>query len=161
MDDQEESINYQAIQNLQELQLPSALISLITTSVKNQIQADLTRDEGVIYAIYKDHLGYPTFGIGHLITSRDAEYGKAVGTAVSKARVDAVFQDDLDTHISQTKSLFPDLDKYPGDVQRVLVNMCFNLGKAGLAGFSNFGAAIKKNDWKTAAREGRDSRWYR
>ena len=23
-------------------------------------------DEGVKYEVYKDHLGYPTFGVGHL-----------------------------------------------------------------------------------------------
>ena len=39
--------------------------------------------------------------------------------------------------------------------------MCFNLGKGGLGGFRNFGAAIKRKDYKTAAKEGRDSRWYR
>ena len=27
----------------------------------------LKYDEGVVYEIYKDHLGYPTFGVGHLI----------------------------------------------------------------------------------------------
>ncbi len=32
-----------------------------------QLQEDLAVDEGVVYAVYKDHLGYPTFGIGHLI----------------------------------------------------------------------------------------------
>ena len=61
---------------------------MITSATKSIIQKDLERDEGVRYNIYKDHLGYPTFGIGHLITKSDPEYGKAVGTAVSKSRVD-------------------------------------------------------------------------
>ena len=28
-------------------------------------------DEGVKYEIYLDHLGYPTFGVGHLVTTSD------------------------------------------------------------------------------------------
>ena len=31
----------------------------------------LKYDEGVVYEIYKDHLGYPTFGIGHLVLESD------------------------------------------------------------------------------------------
>ena len=32
-----------------------------------QLRKELEVDEGVKYEIYKDHLGYPTFGIGHLV----------------------------------------------------------------------------------------------
>ena len=44
------------------------------------LREELMRDEGVIYEIYKDHLGLPTCGIGHLITDLDTEYGKPDGT---------------------------------------------------------------------------------
>ena len=33
----------------------------------DQLRKELEEDEGVEYEIYNDHLGYPTFGIGHLI----------------------------------------------------------------------------------------------
>ena len=36
---------------------------------------ELMLDEGYKYEIYLDHLGYPTFGVGHLITEKDEEYG--------------------------------------------------------------------------------------
>ena len=32
-----------------------------------QLRKELEVDEGVKYEIYNDHLGYPTFGIGHLV----------------------------------------------------------------------------------------------
>jgi len=32
-------------------------------------------DEGVKYTIYLDHLGYPTFGVGHLVLESDPEFG--------------------------------------------------------------------------------------
>ena len=33
-----------------------------------KLRKELTVDEGCIDKIYLDHLGYPTLGIGHLIT---------------------------------------------------------------------------------------------
>jgi len=38
--------------------------------------------------------------------------------------------------------------------------MTFNMGMTRLSKFKNFKAAIERNDWKQAAVEGRDSRWY-
>ena len=35
-------------------------------------------DEGVVYEVYLDHLGYPTFGVGHLVVKGDLEYGAEV-----------------------------------------------------------------------------------
>ena len=52
-----------------------------------RLREQLEIDEGVKYEIYKDHLGYPTFGIGHLILDSDAEHGQDTGTAVSEERV--------------------------------------------------------------------------
>ena len=38
-----------------------------------QLRNELEIDEGVKYEIYLDHLGLPTFGIGHLVTENDPE----------------------------------------------------------------------------------------
>ena len=48
-----------------------------------QLREQLIYDEGVVYEIYEDHLGYATFGIGHLVKEDDPEYGQPVGTKVS------------------------------------------------------------------------------
>ena len=53
-------------------------------------------DEGVVYEIYKDHLGYETFGVGHLVLESDPEHGQPVGTPVSEDRVKECFELDLD-----------------------------------------------------------------
>ncbi len=52
-----------------------------------QLREQLEVDEGCVYEIYNDHLGYPTFGIGHLVTESDPEQGQSLGTAVSSERV--------------------------------------------------------------------------
>jgi len=44
----------------------------------DELREELKEDEGCKYEIYLDHLGLPTFGIGHLVTEWDEEYGKPV-----------------------------------------------------------------------------------
>ena len=51
-----------------------------------KLKADLENDEGCINEVYLDHLGYPTFGIGHLIRDTDPEYGCDVGQEITKER---------------------------------------------------------------------------
>ena len=53
----------------------------------DKLREQLEIDEGVKYEIYKDHLGYTTCGIGHLILESDPEHGEPVGTAISEERV--------------------------------------------------------------------------
>ena len=53
-----------------------------------QLQKELAADEGCKLEIYLDHLGYPTVGIGHLITENDELYGFEVGSEVSQEHVD-------------------------------------------------------------------------
>ena len=60
-----------------------------------QLRKELEIDEGVKYAIYLDHLGLPTFGIGHLIIDSDVENGSPVGTEVSESRVQQAFEADV------------------------------------------------------------------
>ena len=126
-------------------------------SVYNQLMID----EGVKYEVYKDHLGYLTLGIGHLITQYDEEKGQPVGTPVSEERVKACFERDLDIAINECKMLYnPDFESFPGEVQEILVNMMFNMGRPRLSQFQNFKLALERGDWKSAAFEGRNSKWY-
>ena len=34
----------------------------------NKLRVEIEKEEGCKYEIYLDHLGLPTFGIGHLVT---------------------------------------------------------------------------------------------
>ena len=127
---------------------------------RENIYKQLCVDEGVVYKIYLDHLGYPTFGVGHLVLKDDPEYGQEVGTPVSEERVRECFERDLDTAISECVVLYGDEWKgFPGEVQEVLVNMLFNLGRPRLSKFKNFNAKIIEGDYVGAAPEGLDSIW--
>jgi len=72
----------------------------------DKLKDQLKIDEGVKYEIYNDHLGYPTFGIGHLITASDPEYGMPVGTLVSEERVNEVFKLDVENLLAKQKKCF-------------------------------------------------------
>ena len=61
----------------------------------DKLREELKEDEGCKYEIYLDHLGLPTFGIGHLVTEWDEEYEKEVGTKVSEERVNNCFIADI------------------------------------------------------------------
>lgn len=129
---------------------------------RESIYEQLKIDEGVVYAIYEDHLGYATFGVGHLVLEKDAEFGQDVGTEVSEERVRECFEKDLDTAISECVVLYGEAwEGFPGAVQEVLVNMLFNLGRPRLTKFKNFNKNILEGNWSGAAPEGRDSIWFR
>ena len=118
-------------------------------------------DEGIVNEIYEDHLGYATFGVGHLILESDPEYGQPIGTDISPERVADAFDHDLDIAISECETLYGAAWFYlPEEVQEILVNMLFNMGRPRLTKFKKMNSAIEAGDWKTAAVEGRDSRWY-
>ena len=125
----------------------------------NKLREQLKIDEGVKYEVYDDHLGYKTFGIGHLVKTTDEEYGWPVGTPVSEKRVNSVFDKDVETYIDETKKVFGNLEDMPQEVQQCLVNMCFNMGAPRLSQFKKFIKAIHDEDWATASVEMLDSRW--
>jgi len=126
-----------------------------------QLKETLKVDEGVVYEIYKDHLGYPTFGIGHLVIEKDPEWGAETGTPVSEERVDECFESDVQTVIEDCIKLHAGWDGYPQEAKQIIANMMFNMGLTRLSKFNKHNAALQCGDWKEAAKEGRDSRWYK
>ena len=127
----------------------------------DQLRKELEVDEGVKYEIYNDHLGYPTFGIGHLVIDTDPEYGEEVGTPVSEDRVAEAFDKDVRTVISDCERLYPDFDELPEECQLIIANMMFNMGRPRLKQFKGMKRGVDSRDWNAAADEMIDSNWYR
>ena len=126
-----------------------------------KLQQEIAADEGCVYEIYLDHLGYPTFGIGHLITDDDPEKNEKEGTAVSEERVDECFLKDIETVIADCYILYPDFDTLPEEVQHIIANMMFNMGRPRLSKFRGMKAGVDERDREKAADEMVDSTWYR
>ena len=125
----------------------------------DKLMNELIMDEGYKYEIYLDHLGYPTLGVGHLITEKDEEYEQEVGTLISEQRIKECLDQDIATvceELDRKESWWRNLND---NRQRVLANMCFNLGYPRLSGFKRFLAAMNTAQWEVAAEEMLDSRW--
>jgi lysozyme len=125
-----------------------------------QLRKELEIDEGVRYTIYLDHLGYPTFGIGHLVIESDAENGLPVGAEVSSSRVQEVFETDVLSVISDCNKLYDNFDELPEEVQLIVANMMFNMGRTRLSKFKGMKRGVDSKDWNAAADEMVDSKWY-
>ena len=126
-----------------------------------QLREELERDEGVKYEVYLDHLGYPTFGIGHLITDDDPECGASVGTKVDSDRVQEAFETDVETVLSDCERLYVQFEHLPEEVQLIVANMMFNMGYTRLSKFKGMKRCIDARDWEWAADEMVDSKWYK
>ena len=126
----------------------------------DQLRKELERDEGVKYEVYLDHLGYPTFGIGHLITDNDPECEASVGTKVDSDRVQEAFEADVETVVSDCERLYVQFEHLPEEVQLIIANMMFNMGYTRLSKFKGMKRGVDARDWETAADEMVDSKWY-
>ena len=126
-----------------------------------KLREELEIDEGCKYEIYLDHLGYPTFGIGHLITENDPEYGWEVGTSIDADRVYEAFESDIEGVLSDCSKLYSDFGDLPEEAQRVIANMMFNMGLTRLSKFKGMKRGVDAKNWNQAADEMVDSRWYR
>ena len=125
------------------------------------LRKELEIDEGVKHEIYLDHLGLPTFGIGHLITKSDEEYGEDVGTPVSDDRVKECFESDVKHVIKDCQILYDDFNDLPEEAQLIIANMMFNMGRPRLSKFKGMKRGVDARDWNQAADEMVDSRWYK
>tara|TARA_R110002153_G_scaffold167034_2_gene319693 strand:+ start:147 stop:605 length:459 start_codon:yes stop_codon:yes gene_type:complete len=132
------------------------------TMNKTKLRHDLERDEGRVDAIYIDTLGHKTFGIGHLVLETDPEYNWPEGTEVDSDRVEECFDDDVAEAEMECAALYgSEWWGFSGELKAILVNMMFNLGRTRLSKFKKMNAAIAREDWEEAGKEGRDSRWYK
>ena len=126
----------------------------------DQLRDTLKIDEGVKYEIYNDHLGYPTFGIGHLVVESDEEHGKPVGPPVSEERVNELFDKDIQVTLDECTVLYDNFYTLPEEALLIIANMMFNLGRPRLSKFVRMRENVNKGDWKAAASEMRNSKWY-
>ena len=126
-----------------------------------KLRKQLEIDEGIVHEVYLDHLGLATFGIGHLVIDSDPEYGAEVGTAVAESRCIEVFNQDVEIVLSDCKILYSDFDELPEEVQQIIANMMFNMGRPRLSKFKGMKRGVDARDWNAAADEMVDSAWYR
>tara|TARA_R110000824_G_scaffold252782_1_gene441572 strand:- start:6575 stop:7018 length:444 start_codon:yes stop_codon:yes gene_type:complete len=123
------------------------------------LKKQLIEDEGCKYEIYLDHLGYKTFGIGHLCKATDPENDLEVGSEVSKERVDECFLNDIEKVIEDCIILYDDFYTLPDEAQLIVANMMFNLGRPRLTNFIRMRKAVNEGNFAEAKIQMLDSKW--
>jgi lysozyme len=127
----------------------------------DKLREEIAYDEGSVNKIYLDHLGLPTFGIGHLVIDTDPEHGQPVGPPVSEDRCNSAFDEDVKTVLNDCSILYDNFDDLPEEAQRIIANMMFNMGRPRLSKFKGMKRGVDARDWNAAADEMVDSNWYR
>ena len=111
--------------------------------------------------MYLDHLSLPTIGIGHLIKESDPEYGLPVGTVIDDERINELFDQDIKVTLSECEQLYGNFNDLPEEVQKILANMMFNLGRPRLSKFKKLCKAVADRDWQECAVQMEHSRWHK
>ena len=119
-----------------------------------KLRAELIRDEGLRLMAYRDTLGNPTIGVGHLI-GRGESF-----TAISQSFAMELLDADIQTAQRRLNNIYPAWREFDDVRQRAMLNLTFNLGYR-LADFTRFLHAAKSGDWEKAADHLTQSRWYR
>jgi len=113
------------------------------------IEDQLIMHEGLRLKPYRCPAGYLTIGVGRNLETKGISENEAL----------FLLRNDIAEVTAQLERF--DWFRALGPVRRkVLIDMCFNLGMAGLLGFQKMIEALKQGDYERAADEMVNSRWY-
>lgn len=115
-----------------------------------KLEKDLTRDEDRRALPYSDSRGILTIGIGHNLQ-------KPLPNEV----IDLLYQYDVGDVVQALDRALPWWVVLSEPRQRVLANMCFNMGIVRLLGFHHMLDAAKAGNYETAAAEMKNSDWFK
>ena len=112
----------------------------------DEVIADTEGEEGFKPSVYPDSRGYWTIGFGTLVDAKlNAGITRDEAIYLATNRLNGAIA-DLDRNLSWWRSL----PEGPADA---IAELCFQLGWPRLAGFVHMIAALKINDFATAAAE--------
>lgn len=123
----------------------------IITSLSQQ----LGLDEGSSKWVYTDNRPqkYNTIGKGRLCDSRIPSSG------LSDVEIEYLFQGDLSRTLKEAQDHIPWINELDTVRKDAILNMCFQMGAAGVAGFPKALAALRQKNYPICASELRASAW--
>lgn len=131
-------------------------------------------DEGYDNKLYKDSEGFWTIGIGQLVTKNpskdvardtlDKMMGRICDGQITQREAEELFNASVAKAIKgiQSNALLNSVYNGLDEVRRAaLINMVFQMGVAGVAGFTNSLKLLAAKNWDQAAINLAQSKWYR
>jgi lysozyme len=116
---------------------------------RKKLLTELIDDEDIRLKPYRDTVGKLTIGIGRNLDDR----------GISKKEAEYLANNDIDECERQLDAKIPWWRELTDARQRVLLNMCFNLGINRLLGFKKAIALIKSGNYTKASEEMLNSLW--
>lgn len=132
---------------------------------KTKLVQELRDDEGEKLRAYKDHLGYWTIGVGHLIDpargANPAPFGIDLrnGGFITAGQSEQLLLADIAEKETQLDARMAWWRRLSDNRQRVVLNMAFQLGVDGLLAFKNTLAKMGVGDYDGAAAGMLASKW--
>lgn len=136
-----------------------------------EIYEQLSLHEGVEPSVYTDTKGKRTIGIGfNLEEPSNRKKAESLGLNVqdmlsgkktlSDKEIKLLYNESIKQAADDANAFLPQAGRQPAVVQKVLIDMAFNLGRTKLNKFKNMRAALLEGDYNKAADEMIDSNWY-
>ena len=116
---------------------------------RDDMIADLKRDEGLKLKPYRDTVGKLTIGIGRNLDD----------VGISEVEAEQMLANDLDRTIADLDANMLWWQTLDTPRRRVILNMAFNLGVGGLMKFVKTLAAVRSGDYAKAADMMLQSKW--
>lgn len=143
---------------------------------KIRLMAQLEIDEGLRLYPYKCSGNRLTIGVGRNFEDNPFTLDELIFLGIKGRTFDVILEEltrkgisrgdalyllenDVDKVYNQLKKQFSWFESRPDIAQRVMCNLCFNIGLGGLLKFPKMLNAIKQNRWKDAANELQNSRY--
>ena len=116
---------------------------------RDQLRAQIAKHEGLRLKPYQDTVGKWTIGYGRNLSD----------VGITRAEASMLLDHDIDDAMRDLMARFPWTATLDTVRFAVLVEMCFNLGIARLAGFKNTLKAVERGDYEAAAKGMLASKW--
>jgi GH24 family phage-related lysozyme (muramidase) len=135
-------------------------------------QQIVVHEGGRINNVYLDSKKIPTVGVGFNLKRADAPKKIAAAGAnyedvlsgkatLSNQQIDKLLQSDLDDiFFPAAQKLVKNYSELPRKARLVVMDMMFNLGETRFTRFKDLRAALEAKDYKKAADEMENSKWY-
>ena len=116
---------------------------------RDKLRQSLIAHEGLRLKAYLDTVGKVTIGYGRNLTD----------IGITQDEADAMLEHDIDMAVLALVNALPWVQDVDDVRFNVLAEMAFNLGCAGLRGFTQFLASVKSGDYVSASRHMLASKW--
>jgi lysozyme len=133
---------------------------------RQALEDELALDEGKRLKAYRDTVGKWTIGIGRNLDDVGAHpltrsVRDIIANGISEYEQDRLFDYDINRTVADLDRELPWWRSLDPVRQRVMINMCFNLGITGLCGFKNTLGMIQRKEYSKAADNMLQSNWAR